>query len=425
MSTEHRQILQDKAMRPELFFPYAQELLDRGLADRCLTMLDIEHFKLYNKWYGRDAGDRMIGEIGAELLNTPDTVVCYLGQDDFCFLMPLNEEKIDQLYQRIHRIVASRGVVFGFLPALGICPTEPGDNILDAFDKATLAMQTVKGNYRSRIRFFSPDMLQETEDEYRLLLNFQAGLEKGEFFFELQPQCELSSHQVVGAEALARWHSTEGTLIPPLRFIPTLEKYGLITDLDQYIWEQVCRWLRGWLDAGHQFIPISVNVSKIDIISIDVPAYFERLITRYRLPVSAIKIEITESAYADSTDEIQKAVQRLRALGFAVLMDDFGSGSSSLNMLCSLNFDTIKIDARFLCFSDADSKKGLQILESVITMTKDLNLPIIVEGVETPEQAEFLSHLGCCYIQGFLFYCPMSVEKFEELFGTGGSGASV
>ncbi len=391
-------------------------MLSRGLEHRCLVMLDIEHFKLFNKWYGRSTGDRLIEAVAAALTDTPDTVVCYFGQDDFCLLMPQDEDAIQALYERLHLIVAEKSVVFGFLPAMGVCPAGPGDDILDVFDKATLAMQTVKGNYRSRIRFFSPSMMQNTEDEYRLLLDFQEGLEKNELYFELQPQCDISTRQVVGAEALARWHSTEGRLIPPVQFIPTLEKYGLITDLDLCIWEKVCRWLRSWIDAGHQPVPISVNVSKIDIALIDIPAHFENLITKYRLPVNALKIEITESSYADSTDEIQKAVQRLRALGFTVLMDDFGSGYSSLNMLCSLNFDVIKIDARFLRFDSADSKRGLQILEAVISMTRDMNLPIIVEGVETAEQAEFLSGLGCRYVQGFLLYCPMPVEKFEELF---------
>ena len=204
-------------------------------------------------------------------------------------------------------------------------------------------------------------------------------------------------------------------MIPPARFVPILEKYGMVTNLDKYIWEGVCAWLRKWIDAGNTPVPISVNVSQIDIFSIDVPEYFNGLLEKYRLPARLIKIEITESAYVEDTAVVRETVRRLRNLGFLVLMDDFGSGYSSLNMLRSLNVDVIKLDAQFLHISENESRKGISILESIINMAKTMTIPVIVEGVETPEQINFLADLGCRYMQGYYFYRPMPVEEFENL----------
>lgn len=200
-----------------------------------------------------------------------------------------------------------------------------------------------------------------------------------------------------------------------MKFVPILEQYGIVTNLDQYIWEEVCAWLRRWIDEKHTPIPISMNVSQIDILTIDVPKHFEELLEKYRLPAGLIKVEITESAYVGDTTVVRETVRQLRSMGILVLMDDFGSGYSSLNMLRSLNVDVIKLDAQFLRISASEERKGISILESIVSMAKTLSLPIIVEGVETQEQAHFLTDLGCRYMQGFYFHRPMPVGEFEAL----------
>ncbi|MBE7009850.1 MAG: EAL domain-containing protein, partial [Ruminococcaceae bacterium] len=189
--------------------------------------------------------------------------------------------------------------------------------------------------------------------------------------------------------------------------------YGFITDLDKYVWEEVCKWQKKWIDKGHTPLPISVNVSQMDIFTLDVPAYFEMLMEKYKLPTDVVKIEITESAYVDN-NSVAETVKRLRERGFLVLMDDFGSGYSSLNMLRNLNVDIIKLDAQFLRMS-GDDRKGIHIMESVVNMAKTMGVPIIVEGVETREESNFLAGLGCRYVQGYFFYRPMGVEDFEKL----------
>ena len=192
-----------------------------------------------------------------------------------------------------------------------------------------------------------------------------------------------------------------------------------MTELDTFIWESVCQWIRSWIDRGMQPVPVSVNVSRIDVFSMDVPAYFDALIRKYQLSHTHLKVEITESAYAGDPVRIGDTVNRLRQLGFLVLMDDFGSGYSSLNMLSNVDVDVIKLDARFLQLEGEERNKGISILESVVNMTRNLATPIIVEGVETREQVEFLTNLGCSYMQGFYFFKPVPVENLESYLADG------
>ncbi len=257
---------------------------------------------------------------------------------------------------------------------------------------------------------------RKNEEEYHILVDFRRALKNGEFFFMLQPQCRISNRRIVGAESLARWRAGDGHMIPPSVFIPILEKNGFITELDQYIWEQVVRWLRSWQDRGHIPVPISINISPIDILSLDIPAHLSELTDRYGVPHELLKVEITESAYSENTAVIRETVRRLQELGFMVLMDDFGSGYSSLNMLGQLSVDVLKVDTQFLHMKqDETEERSIRILESVVGMAKNMGIPIIVEGVETAAQAVFLHDLGCRYIQGFYFYRPMEVKDFEIL----------
>ena len=258
-------------------------------------------------------------------------------------------------------------------------------------------------------------MYLRTDEEYHVITKFFQALSQHEVVFYLQPQCRASSGKIVGAEALARWIKPDGTVIPPDEFIPILEKRGLISDLDMYIWEEVCRWQRGWIDSGHTPLPVSINVSVADILHTDLPKYFENLTDRYSLERKLIKIEITESSYISNATLVRDTVHSLREKGFTVLMDDFGSGYSTLNMLKNLNIDIIKLDAQFLRMDESNEEKSIRILESVTNMTKTIGVPIIAEGVETEKQKDFLLDLGCRYIQGYYFYKPMPAADYERL----------
>ena len=340
-------------------------------------------------------------------------LACYLGQDDYVLVIPYEEDGIRRLFENVHEFVMEHGSSVGFMPAVGVCMAEGKISVEELFDRALQASQHAKEDYHHRIRVFEESMFQKTERDYQILSDFQQALNNQELFIQLQPQCEIESGKIVGAESLVRWKKSDGTMVSPGIFVPVLEQYGFVTDLDQLVWEEVCVWQKSWIDGGHTPLPISVNVSQIDIFTIDVPSYFSLLLWKYKLPVDTIKIEITESAYVGD-GKVADTVKRLRETGFLVLMDDFGSGYSSLNMLRSLNVDIIKLDAKFLRMS-SDDRKGVQILESIVGMAKSMEAPIIVEGVETEEETAFIKSLGCRYVQGYFFYRPMAVGDFENL----------
>ena len=382
----------------------------------CFISIDIEHFRLFDEWYGRTAGDYLIAQIGiiiGELEEKNKAIGGFFGQDDFAILMPYDEVTINRVFESIRSITISFGSSVGFMPAFGVCFIDNIDSIMETYNHASVACFYAKSDVKKRIYLYNPNMHSKSEQEYHILLNFIESLKNNEITFHLQPQYRISTRKIVGAESLARW-CFKGEMVSPAEFVPVLEKYGFVTDLDKYIWEEVCKYLRKWIDKGNKPVPISVNVSKIDIYTIDVPAYFNKLIRQYRLDPSLLKIEITESAYSDDSKEVSDVVKKLRALGLIVMMDDFGSGYSSLNMLGNVNVDVVKLDAKFLNLDD-EAKKGIRILESIVSMTKVIGLPIVVEGVETKEQCDFLEGLGCRYVQGYYFSRPMPVSDFEKL----------
>lgn len=400
------------------FHEKAASIIKEELRSWCVIFCDIEHFKLFDDWYGRNTGDFLLAKIGSllnDVCHTNGGVAGYFGQDDFTILYPFDKDLIEQLFDQIREIIVSFGFSFGFMPAFGVCDLKDAKNVIDACDKASVAHYRAKQNINDRINYYDPTINLKSEEEYKILLDFMQALQNEEITFYLQPQCRISTKAVVGAEALARWIKPNGTVISPAVFVPVLEKYSFITDLDKYIWDKVCAWIRSWIDKGHKPVPISINVSQVDIFSINVAEHLKSLVDKYHLSPSLLKVEITESAYGEGTSTVKKLVDELRKNGFIVFMDDFGSGYSSLNMLHNLAVDAIKLDALFLNITDADYSKGIHILESVINMAKTIALPIIVEGVENQKQIDFLVDLGCRYVQGFYLHKPMPVSKFEKI----------
>ena len=384
----------------------------------CLLAIDIEHFKFFDEWFGREKGDILLAKIGAELTTSVEEfggVAGYFGGDDFSALVPYDNTQIQSLYYHIHEHISTFGMTAGFLPAIGVSVLEKDMVLVDAFDRASIAASRAKKDLRNRIMEYSDEMQFLAEQEFRILTEFMHALNNGEITFYLQPQCRISTKAIVGAEALARWIKLDGTIIPPGEFIPVLEKYGFVTDLDKYIWDVVCKNIKIWIEQGHKAVPISLNVSRLDIYNLDIAQYFHDLCDKYEIPHNLIKIEITESAYAEITETIDDLVKRLRNDGFLVLMDDFGSGYSSLNMLSNLKLDAIKLDGKFMQIEDGDLSRGVHILESVINMAKTIGLPVIIEGVETQKQSDFLEDMGCRYAQGYFFYKPMPKSEFEKL----------
>lgn len=239
--------------------------------------------------------------------------------------------------------------------------------------------------------------------------------DNNEFCFYLQPKCNAETGAIVGAEALVRWNHPEYGLVSPGEFIPLLERESMVTRFDLFIWRSVCEMLSRWDGEGRNLVPVSVNVSMTDIEAIDVARVLGDLLDRFSIDARLLQVEITESAIAHNMDVVEETIRDLHARGIAVLMDDFGSAYSSLNMLKDINVDAVKLDMKFVDLNADNAAKGLKIIESVIDMAYQLRLLIIAEGAQTAEQVSKLRELGCMYIQGYYFYRPLTVGKMEDL----------
>ncbi|MBO7697896.1 MAG: EAL domain-containing protein, partial [Erysipelotrichaceae bacterium] len=326
-----------------------------------------------------------------------------------------DKEKIAELYAAVKNLVSTISSIETFIPVFGVAMYDGTcEDIREYYNRAALICELTDYPTEDYIRSYDYRIHEKNQEEYRMIYDFEKALDAGQIDFWIQPQIRLPDHKIVGGEALSRW-KRNGEYLAPSVFVPILEKYNLITRLDKNLWENVCASIRYLLDKGVTPVPISVNVSRIDIMTMDVLAYLDGLLKKYDLTPKHLHVEITESAYAENSAHISETIKKIRERGFIVLMDDFGSGYSSLNMLKSMTVDVIKLDAQFLRISRDNEQKGLNIIESVVNMTKSLGMPIIVEGVEIPEQSEYLSDLGCQYMQGYNFYKPMPVDEFMNL----------
>ena len=384
---------------------------------RCMVSIDLGHMRIFNDWYGKREGDALLGEVGDVLRDLEAHGVGFAGhwgQDDFMVCMPFDKKQIDGLYYRILAIVSVHDDAIGFLPAFGVFPLERGADIsLADCDKAKFALGKAKHELKERIQYFDASEYQQNEMEHSLLSEFQRALNSGNVTFFLQPQCDISTGRIVGAEALARWRTADGGYVSPAVFVPVLERNGFVSSLDRCIWKQVFKWIGERLDAGKSVIPVSINVSQVDIMSMDVAAVLDQFARRYRVPARYIKIEITESAFVSDCESVNRLARRVRSMGYAVYMDDFGSGQSSLSMLRDMNIDCVKLDGCFMV--PESSERGSEIVQSAISLVKKIKLPVVVEGVETEDQVDFLKNLGCRFVQGFYYHKPMPPADCEEL----------
>ncbi len=385
----------------------------------CMVAVDMAHFRLFNKFYGRDAGDKVLIYIAGVLKNIQKHhggIAGYFGGDNFCIIILYQMELIKKMREDFIEGMNFWSDLTGFIPNIGVYQIDDTTALPEVmYDRATMALSQAAGSYTNKIYIYDPHMENRIEEEWMLLGEVKTALAKEEFTFFAQPQYDITTGKIVGAESLVRWnHSTKG-LISPGVFVPILEKSGFISNLDKYVWKKVCQWLRSWIDKGYRPVPISINVSRIDILSLDIPNYLLELLHTYNLPPKLLKVEITESAYAEDDKKVHDTVKQLRQAGFLIMMDDFGSGYSSLNMLKSLEVDVLKIDMQFLDMAVEEEHRGISILESIINMARLLKIPVIVEGVETQLHENFLMSMGCRYTQGYYYYKPLPIHQFERL----------
>ena len=243
------------------------------------------------------------------------------------------------------------------------------------------------------------------------------GLRKNEFTFFLQPRYELNTRKVIGAEALVRWNHPVLGVVSPAVFIPVLESNGYITKLDQYIWEEVCKTIRVWIDEGVRPMPITVNVTKTDILAIDVAEFFSGMLKKYRIPPKYLDIDISRTAYLETHDVLSETVAQLQQMGFRVVLDGFDGNYMELSALGDIGTDVLKLD---LC--SAEMQNRTNALPGIFVQARTLRLNLLAEGIESAEQLNVLRKAGCTEGQGYFFSRPLSVDEFAKILKVGRAG---
>lgn len=401
----------------EGFCKKAQDLL-REEAVYDIIAFDIEQFRVVNDVYGIHEGDRLLQYLARIMTGfaRENGGICGRISGD-CFVMLLvrkngYEEMVGYVDKAMERYPLQMKIVVHF----GIYQIE--DRTIDVtvmYDRAALAVKRIKGKYGEAYAYFDDSMRNELLLEKEITNSMQQALADGEFLVYLQPKCNLKTEEYVGAEALIRWMNPERGLLPPGQFIPIFEKTGFITEVDLYVWEQVCRMLARWKQENRTLIPISVNVSRADLYHSDFMDRILELMDKYDIESSLLHMEITETVYTENQNQILDMVNQMEKLGFKVEMDDFGSGYSSLNMLTEIPVDVLKLDMRFLEGYSAGKAKG-NILEFSVGLAKSLGLESVAEGVETREMVDELKRLNCEMGQGYYFSRPIPIHEFEQKF---------
>ena len=398
------------------FFHSARRLIDEHPDEKfVLGTFDIDRFKIINDVYGTQVGDSILIQLAAstarEVLGKG---VCgRLGADVFAFCMPEQRFDIEALLQSQRFLSDNLGLAYNLVIHNGIYPvTEPKAEITTMCDRANLARSTVKGDYNKRYAYYDEPMREAIIAEQEILNDMQKALDTNAFVLFLQPIYSLNFEKPVSAEVLVRWNHPEKGIIEPGQFISLFEHNRFITNLDHYMWELTCRYLADRRDRGLAPLPISVNVSRVNLFQPDLVNDLMELLRKYDLTPAMLRLEITETAYMDDPTQLITASEKLRKAGFKLLVDDFGSGYSSLHMLKDIPLDVLKLDMRFL--GDLEpSSRAATVLLGVIRIAQSLGMDTVAEGVETKFQLEFLRSAGCDNIQGFFYAKPMPIDEFE------------
>lgn len=402
---------------PAFFAQGAGEIIARHPDwNYAVVQFDVAKFKLINEQFGEALGDELLNYFihTLKLVCNEKQLYTRLSADVFMIITPYErQEDINQFIDLLDQnLLGYKGITYTLV--YGVCyVSDIGTGLRKYGDGAALARQSIKGNALTHIAFYEEKMKENVQIRKFVEDNMEAALKNHEFMMYLQPKYSISEEKMVGAEALVRWNHPEKGLIPPMDFIPLFEQNGFVVKMDRYIWEEACKTIRKWMDAGIKPLPISVNVSRRHLKDITYIQILNALTDKYQIPKKYLEIEITETVEEAG---IAECVTMLKENGYTLLMDDFGSGYSSLNMLKDTQFDVIKIDRGFLQ-DFIGSKRGQKIVEHTIRMTKAIGLDLIAEGVETQEQADFLSGCGCDKAQGFFYAKPMPLEDFNERMG--------
>ncbi|MEG1720377.1 MAG: EAL domain-containing protein [Pseudoflavonifractor sp.] len=409
------------------FYTQAAALLSgaNGM-EYALAYTNIGKFKVLNQQLGRNACDQILTNTSLSIRQNLDSHECSgrIFADNFCVLMKYDGEadlarRLNAWTESYNRILAETGSTWLPLTVeIGVYVIEDSSlSLPDMLDRAKLALRDNSRKLDANIHYRIYDervhrnLLREKQLEDMMV----SALKNREFQVYLQPKYKVSNEQIGGAEALVRWQSAGEGMIYPDEFIPIFEKNGFILHVDLWVFEQVCKTLRAWLDAGYTPVCISVNCSRVHIKTPNFLEEYRVIAERYAIPPALIEIELTENVVFEDVEHLTKIIADIQALGFSCSMDDFGSGYSSLNLIQDIPVDVLKLDKVFFRSNAAELARTESVVGSIITMARALSMKTVAEGVEQRFQVDMLKRLGCDYIQGYYYARPMPIPEFEAL----------
>lgn len=398
------------------FYRHAEELLrEHPDVDFDIIALDIERFKMVNDAFGTETGNRLLNHVALCLLSirTPEKSLFTRARADMFFaLVPRTQGIYEQLNRNIENLLENYPLPMRLQIKAGVYTVENREITVPRMcDRALLALRSIKGIFGKQIVPYDDSMRVRMMLEQKIIDSMEEALRTDQFQIYIQPKVEIASATPIGAEVLVRWFHPEYGMIPPSDFIPIFEKNGFIYALDQYVWKKACELLSRLKETNKLDIPLSVNVSRVDIYQPNLQEVLTAAVNESGLSQKDLHLEITETAYGEDTKQLLAVVHRLKEQGFVIEMDDFGNGYSSLNTLSELPIDVLKLDLKFLELG-RDVKRRRTIMQFVVNLAEALNLQVIAEGVETEEQAALLREMGCRCAQGYLYGRPMPVEEF-------------
>ena len=402
---------------------YFYELVENQIRENpkvnySILCVDIQNFKIINDVFGIEKGDEFLKSVADTLRGfaTGDTICARLTGDRFAMCVRDSKIQLEQYLEAMDEI-SKIGDDHSYCARIytGICPIRDAKTLISVYcDRAFLAIESIKGDYQQSIAYYDDELRKRMLEGQHMVNDFRRAIAKQEFQIFLQPQVDMDG-KMLGAEALVRWFRPVYGMILPENFIGIFERSGLISSMDQYVWDLACKLLQRWKHAGNEQYYISVNVSPKDFYFMDVYQTLTTLVECYEINPDNLHLEITETSVMKDAKKHLALIDKLREYGFQVVMDDFGRGYSSLNMLQYMNIDALKIDMEFLRKND-DSERSRMILEMILSLAKELEIQVIAEGTEQKDQLRYMQKLGCESFQGYYFAKPMPVCDFEKAY---------
>ena len=383
-----------------------------------IVYFDISCFKAVNDLFHVETGNSIL-RTAAEYFKRqidPKVGLCgHLEADHFVMCIPQNKINVGQMLDGLDGAIQALDISHNILFYAGVYPVNNVDLPVDQMcDRANMALKKIKGNYMNRYAYYDDGMREVMLQDQMIVRDMEAALAENQFTIFLQPVYNVKTDSIESAEALIRWFHPINGMVSPGKFIPVFERNGFIVKTDRFVWEEVCKFIKQQREETGQVIPVSVNVSRLNFYNLDLLEFLLGLLEKYDLESWMLKLEITESAYTDNPHQLMSIIKAFREEGFPVLMDDFGSGYSSLNMLKNLPVDVLKVDMAFVRELE-ESERAYMILKFIMMLARELGMDVIVEGVETKKQLDYLTSLGADKIQGYYFSRPLPVPDFKKL----------